>query len=73
MKLKLLSDASDIFSDMTQGMDDMLQSLSWKMKLMMYWNSLSQIHKIIGLVVFALIAFFIICKVFKCVKKCSCH
>lgn len=65
-------DVSGMMSGITSGINDAIDSLSWQAKLMIFWHSMSKIHKLIALALVALVVFFIVCKIFKCGKKCSC-
>lgn len=67
------SEMSDAMSDVASKTSDMMSSLSYKMKIMMYWSSMSTMHKLIvgGLAV--LLVFWILCKLMHHRKgSCSC-
>ncbi|MBP7854769.1 hypothetical protein KAZ82_02400 [Candidatus Babeliales bacterium] len=57
--------------EMPERMAETMANLSWKMKLMIYWHSLSTVHKLIAVGLIAIVILFILCKIFKCKKKCG--
>lgn len=77
----LEKEAGEIFSDVSEKISD---SLSWKMKLMLYWHAMSSMHKMIAV---GLITLFVVWIVFRLLKigkcssctcgcgggKCNCH
>ena len=68
------SDMSQAMPDVPQSTSDMMSSLSWKAKAMLYWSTLSSMHKIIISVLVALAVLWILCKLMHCRKggSCSC-
>jgi hypothetical protein len=64
---------SDAMSDMVSKADDMISSLSYKMKIMIYWSSLSSLHKMVIIGLAGLAVLWIICKLMHCrTASCSC-
>lgn len=64
---------SDTISDMSSRVDDVMSSLSYKMKIMMYWYSMSFVHKMILVGLGVLLMFWILCKLMHHRKgSCSC-
>lgn len=79
MSVPFFAKASEELESMEQPLSDIMPSmpeevyeLGWKMKAMMYWASLSTMHKMILAAILGLVALWIICKIFKCGKSCSC-
>jgi hypothetical protein len=58
--------------DMPSKASDMVSSLSLKTKLMMHWALMSPMHKVIVLAVVAMALLWIVCKLMRHGKKCSC-
>jgi hypothetical protein len=69
-----LSEASNMMSDVGAGASDLMSSLSWKTKLMIYWASMSSMHKIIALILVVLAVLWIAHRLMHCRKggSCSC-
>lgn len=68
------SEMADSMPDVSQTSSDVMASLSWKAKAMLYWASLSSMHKIIVSVLVVLAVLWIMCKLMHCRKggSCSC-
>jgi hypothetical protein len=67
----VMGEMTDVMQDAAAATDSIMSHLSWKMKLMLYWDSLSSMHKVVIVAVIALIVFFIVKKLFGCHKKCD--
>lgn len=65
---------SQAMSDMTTKASDIMSEMSYKMKIMMFWYSMSTMHKLILAGLAALLVFWIVCKIMHHRKggSCSC-
>ncbi|MBP6892417.1 hypothetical protein KBB68_02440 [Candidatus Babeliales bacterium] len=63
---------ADAMEGMQSMADEVISHLSWKVKLMLYWNSMSLVHKmiIVGLVV--VFVLWILCKIMHRRKDSCC-
>lgn len=66
------SEMMENMSEVASGAQNFVSSLSWHMKLMMFWSSLSSVYKVMAVVVLGLLVLWIVCKLKHCRKGSSC-
>ncbi len=62
----------DAMQDLTSAANEMVSNLSWKMKFMLYWSSISFIHKMIIVGLGVIFILWIVCKLMHRRKDSCC-
>ena len=63
---------ADAMQDMQSMADEVISHMSWKMKLMLYWNSMSMMHKLIVVGLGVVLVLWILCKIMHRRKDSCC-
>lgn len=63
---------SDVMEGMQSMADEVISHMSWKMKLMLYWNSMSSVHKMIVIGLAVVLVLWILCKIMHRRKDSCC-